>query len=154
MIKVEKSIEIDAPAEAVFAYLIDPARMPEYFIGIDEVKDIQRLPDDRYTYTVVSKILGMRLESKSEHLEVVPNERLVEKTQSALAEFTQFLRFERLETGKTRVSVDGEYTLRGAGPLAMYGEPYFARYIERGTETIMQALKARFEAETLAPMPG
>ena len=154
MIKVEKDVVIDAPAQALFAYLIDPAHMPEYFEGIDEVKDIHRLPDGRYTYTIVSRILGLRLESKSEHLEIVPNERLVEKTQSTLADVTQSIRFERLEANKTRVSVAGEYTLRGTGPLAMYGEPYFATYIERGTETILNALKARLEVRKPAATPS
>jgi uncharacterized protein YndB with AHSA1/START domain len=65
MLRFEKSIEVDAPVEQVFAYLLDPAHLPEYMTGGGVVKDIQRLPDGRYTHTEVSKFLEAVRDSRS-----------------------------------------------------------------------------------------
>ncbi len=58
MITIEKTIEIEAPVEQVFGYTSDPAHTPEYMPSAYKVKDLQRLPDGRYTYTLVNKLLG------------------------------------------------------------------------------------------------
>ncbi len=145
MIKIEKSIVVDAPIEQVFAYVVDPARQTEYMPGTDEVKDIQRLPDGRRTYTNVSKLLGLHLDFKCEQTEVVPNERIVEKTQGAGFDGTWTERFERLEDGKTRVSIVGETTIH-AGPLSKFGEGFFEKYMNHSVEMSAEAAKAHIEA--------
>jgi uncharacterized membrane protein len=153
MIRFEKSIEVDAPVEKVFAYLNDPAHEPEYMPGIDEVKDIQRLPDGHYTYTEVSKLLGLHLDWKSEATEVVPNERIVGKSRGGGVDGVVTQRFERLEDGKTRVSVVGETTLH-AGPLAKFGESFLAKYMDHSMEMAMVAAKAHIETEAPVATPG
>lgn len=144
MITIQKSIVTDAPAEQVFAYLNDPARQPEYMTGTDEVKDIQRLPDGRYTYTNVSKFLGLSVDFKCEQIEVVPNERIVEKMHGAGMDGTVTERLEPLEGGKTRVSLVAESTIH-AGPLAKLGEAFFAKYFDHSVEMSMEAAKAHIE---------
>lgn len=153
MIKTEKSIVIDAPVEQVFAYLSNPERELEYSPGIDEVKDIQRLPDGRYTYTASGKFLGLHFDFKAEQVEVVPNERIVEKSHGAGMDDTSTELFERLEGGKTRVSFTSETTLH-AGPLAKFGESFFAKYFDHGTEMGMEAAKAHIETGTPAATPS
>ncbi|HET9979426.1 MAG TPA: SRPBCC family protein [Ktedonobacterales bacterium] len=145
MLRLEKSIEVDAPVEQVFAYLVDPAHLPEYETGGGEVKNIQRLPDGRYTYTEVSKLLGIHSESKGEQVEVVPNERIVWRDEGGGMDSTMTERFERLPEGKTSVTVVSETTLH-AGPFAKFGEAFFAKYFDRGIEMAMEAAKARIEA--------
>jgi uncharacterized protein YndB with AHSA1/START domain len=144
MITVEKSIVVDAPVEQVFAYIVDPTHVPEYVPGGGEVKDVQRLPDGRYTYTDVSKFLGLHAESKCEQVEVVPNERIVEKQQGGGMDTTMTERFERLPDGKTRVSLVSETTLH-AGPFAKFGETFLAKYFDHGMEMAMEAAKAHIE---------
>ncbi len=146
MFRFEKSIEVDAPVEQVFAYVVDPAHIPEYESGIPEVKDIQRLPDGRYTYTEVSKFPGLQVEFTCEQVEVVPNERIVEKSHGAGLEDITTTRFEALESGKTRVTMAGETTLHGVGPLAKYGEPFFTKYFDHATKMCMEAIRAHIEA--------
>lgn len=153
MIKTEKSIVIDAPVEKVFAYIVDPARAPEYMTGTDEVKDIKRLPDGRYTYTAVSKFLGMHVDFDDEQVEVVPNERIVEKMHGAGMDSTVTERFERLEDNKTRVSMVGETTLH-AGPLAKFGESFFSKYFDHGVEMAMEAAKAHIEVAAPVTSPS
>ncbi len=146
MIKMEKSIEVDAPVEQVFAYVADPAHYPEYMPYSGEVKDIQHLPDGRYTYTAVGKFLGMHVDSKAEQIEVIPNERIVEKSHGGGMDDITTMRFERLEGGKTRVSMVSETTLHGAAPLAKFGEAFLEKYFDHGMEMGMEAAKAHIEA--------
>lgn len=153
MIKTEKSGVIDAPVEQVFAYVSDPTHEPEYMTGTDEVKDIQRLPDGRYTHTNVSKFLGLHMDFKNEQTEVIPNERIVEKMEGAGMDGTVTFRFEPLAGDKTRVSVVGETTLH-AGPLAKFGEAFLAKYFDHGVEMSVEAAKAHIEAGTTAPTPS
>jgi uncharacterized membrane protein len=153
MITFEKSIEVDAPVEQVFAYLLDPVHGPEYMTGTDEVKDIQRLPDGRYTYTTVSKFLGLHWEDKTEQTEVIPNERIVQKSHGGGVDGVVTERLEPLEGDKTRVSVAAESTLHG-GPLAKFGEAFLTKYMHHGVEMAMEAAKAHIETEVGAATPS
>ena len=146
MIKMEKSVEVDAPVEQVFAYLVDPKHTPEYTPGMYEVKDIHRLPDGHSTYTGVARLLGLPVEFKAEQVEVIPNERIVEKSHGAGMDAITTERFERLEGGKTRVSLSSETTLHGAGPLGKFGESVLEKYFDHGTEMGIAAAKAHIEA--------
>ncbi len=149
MIKSEKSIVFDAPVEAVFAYLIDPAHMPEYEPSLHEVKDIQSLPNGGFTYTAVVRALGLHVEFKCEQTEVIPNERIVETMHGAGMDGVTTHRFEALEGGKTRLSIVSETTLN-AGPLAKFGEAFFEKYFDHDDEMALQAAKAQIEAKTPA----
>ena len=40
MAKINKSIEIKAPAEKVFAYAANPMATPEWIVGMMEVSDV------------------------------------------------------------------------------------------------------------------
>ncbi len=152
MFTLQKSIEIEAPVEQVFAYINDPMHESEYMPGTDEVKDIQRLPDGRYTHTNVSKFLGLHLDFKDEQVEVIPNERIVEKMHGAGMDSTITFRFERLGDRKTRVSFVAESSLH-AGPLAKFGEAFMARYTDHGTAMAMEAAKAHIEANVPTGAP-
>ena len=145
MFTVDKSIDVDASIEQVFAYLADPTFAPEYMTGSSEVKDIQRLPDGRYTYTEVDKFLGVSMDSRCEQTEVVPNERIVEKWSGTGMDGVVTERLEALEGGKTRVTLHGESSLH-AGLLAKLGGPFMERYMNHSVDLAMQAAKAHIEA--------
>jgi carbon monoxide dehydrogenase subunit G len=58
MATIDKSIDIEAPAQRVFALLTDPKRLPEYAPGVISVEEIrqteQHLDDSfRATYSVL-----------------------------------------------------------------------------------------------------
>lgn len=147
MIKMEKSIVVSAPVEQVFAYINDPARELEYMTGVDEVKDIKRLPDGRYSFTEVDKFLGMHFDTKCEATEVVPNERIVEKMRGGGMDGVMTMRFEPLEGGKTRVSLTAETNIH-AGPVSKFSEAFMVKYMDHGTSMAMEAAKAHIEAES------
>ncbi len=145
MLKIEKSIVIDAPVETVFAYANDPNRAPEYYAGVDDVKDIRPLPNGGYTFKSTYKIAGLHTEVTGEDIEVVPNERFVAKFRSALDDVNLTVTFERLDGGKTRVTCHEEHTLHG-GILGTLGEPFLAKYLDHAAEQTQATLKARIEA--------
>ncbi len=145
MLRFEKRIVIDAPVDEVFAYTVDPTHKPAYFVGVEEVKDIQRLPTGGYTFTTVSKLLGLHVQGKTEQVEFVPNERFVALEHTPVMDVTLSLRFETLDSRKTVVSGYAEYTFAG-GFLGKLSEPLLARYVEHAAERSLVALKAHIEA--------
>ncbi len=149
MLRLERNIVIDAPVEDIFTYVVDPAHAPEFWVGVDAVKDIQRLPDGRYTFTVVAKRLGLVDEEKFEYTEIVPNERIVAKGHSPFVDIEISLRFERLGSRQTLASSLIAYAFTG-GPLAKFGEVFLGKYLDHATMMTADALKARIEAGILA----
>lgn len=154
MFTLEKSIEVDAPIKTVFAYIVDPAHQPEWDPGVGAVKALQRLPDGRYTYTSVSKLLGLPLDLHEEQVKVIPNERIVLTTHGTGIDATTTFRFEPLEGGKTRVIFVSELTVQGPGPLAKFGESVLAKYMDHGIAMGLTAVQAHIEAEARSATPS
>jgi uncharacterized membrane protein len=72
MAKIQKSIQISAPVEKVFDYLLDPDNLPEIWPGLVEVKDIQRTPGGELSsYKWTYKMAGMRFEGTTETTESI-----------------------------------------------------------------------------------
>ncbi len=144
----EKSVVIDAPVDKVFAYVTDLEHLPEFWEGIDEVKDIHQLPNGDLAMTGVGHMLGLRIEATGEAVEFEPNKRVVVKVHSgSLYDGTVTLDFEGLEDEETRIHGTGEYTFTSGGPLAKLGEPFLAKYVDHAGEMTVAAAKARIEAE-------
>ena len=74
------------------------------------MKDLQRLPDGRYTYTLVNKLLGVHLDFACEQVEASLNERLIQKMQGTGIDSLKTQHFERLADGKTRLGLVAEIT--------------------------------------------
>ncbi len=146
MLTIEKSIEIDAPVEAVFAYAADPSHLPEYYTDVREVRDLRQLPNGGYTATL------WPLAATIETVELVPNERIVSHGQwgGPFGDVTMTTTFERLDGDKTRVTLHEEHLFHG-GFFAKLGEKTTAGYLQRAAELTITALKARIEASVLAP---
>ncbi len=145
MIRTEKSIVIDVPVAEVFAYASDPQHVPEYFHGCLEVSDIRQLPNGGFACKSVNKFAGLRTEMTEETTEFVPNERLVTKGTSKLADVTITATFASVEDAKTRVTCIEEYTIHG-GFLAKLGDPFLNWYVGHGAELTQATLKAHVEA--------
>ncbi len=154
MFKLEKSIEVVAPVETVFSYIVDPTHQPEWDPGVDAVKAIQRLPNGGSTYTSVKKFLGLPLDLQEEQVEVIPQERIVLTTHGTGLDANTTFRFESPEGGTTRVRFVSEITLHGPGPLAKFGESVLAKYLDHGIEMGLVAVKAHIEAGIPAGTSG
>ena len=143
MATVKKSITINAPKEKVFDYIAEPRNMPEIWPSLIENKDIEQLPNGGYKYNWVYSMAGMRFEGTNEDLEVVPNQRIVSKTEGGIkSEITWEF---QPENGDTKVIFNGEYTV----PIPLIGklaEVFIVKQNENEAETILANLKARMEA--------
>lgn len=144
MAKTEGSIVIDAPVEVVFAYANDPKNLPDYWVGVTEVKDIKRLPNGGSSFKAVQKFAGMRFERTNEAVEYIPNERAVYKSYDTSGETTITAKYERMEGGKTRLS--GVTTYPVPTPiLGKMSESFYEQLYGHAMELTLESLKARME---------
>jgi uncharacterized protein YndB with AHSA1/START domain len=145
MLKYEKSFVINAPLEEVFTYTADPVHLPDYWVGVDAVKDIQRLPNGGYRFTSIVKMFGQPMESTTEEPEFVPNDHITAKVRSPFMDFTFTAFFERVAGNKTRLSSVFEYTFPPETE-AKIGAAFLAVYLDHELDLIAANLKACIEA--------
>jgi hypothetical protein len=107
-----------------------------------EAKDVQRLPNGGNKFRWVYKMAGMSFEGESEDTEVVPNERVVSKTEGGIeSEITWAF---QPENGGSNVTFEGEYTV----PIPLLGklaEAFIVKLNENEAEAILANLKSRME---------
>ena len=142
MVKIMKTTTIEAPPEKVFGYL-EPMHLPEIWPSMVEVKDVEKLPDGGWRYRWVYKMAGIHFKGESETVEIVPNERRVDKTKGGIE--STFIWTFKPEDGHTRVELEVDYTV----PVPVLGklaEPFVAKMNEREAETVLANLKDRLEA--------
>lgn len=145
MLRTEKSIVIDAAVDEVFAYTVDPQHLPEFFTGVLDVSDIERLPTGGYACKTVNKFAGVHTGMTGKTTAFVRNERIVWEATGKLADVTITVTFQPVESTKTRVTCIEEYTFHG-GFLGKLGEPFLGKYIDHAAEMTQETLKARIEA--------
>jgi uncharacterized protein YndB with AHSA1/START domain len=143
MAKVERSIQINAPVEKVYDYLVDPNNLPEIWPSLVEVKDIQRSPGGEVSsYKWTYKMAGMRFEGTTEITELVPNQRLIIKDSGGI-QGTRTTTIQPVDDG-TRLAVEQEYTV----PVPLLGrlaEPFILKQNENEADVFLANLKARME---------
>jgi uncharacterized membrane protein len=142
MAKIEKSISINAPVEKVFEFMSKPENLPEIWPSLQEVRNVQSLPNGSYCYDWTYKMAGVRFDGKAEWTEFVKNQRIVDKNESGIP--STFIWTYRAEDGGTRVSVSVDYTIPGA-VLGKLAEPIIHKMNEHEAETVLANLKARME---------
>ncbi len=143
MATVKKSITISAPVEKVFEYINVPSNLTEIWPSMVEAKDVQRLPNGGNRFRWVYKMAGMSFEGISEDTDVVPNKRIVSKTEGGIESKITWIT--QPEDGGTNVTFEGEYTV----PIPLLGklaEAFIVKLNEHEAEAILANLKARMEA--------
>ena len=79
MAKVERNITINAPVEKVFSYITDPNNQLEWLPSVTDIRDITgQGKGQKFGFTY--KMMGITFKGESEAMEVIPNERIVEKS--------------------------------------------------------------------------
>jgi uncharacterized membrane protein len=143
MVKIERSVFINAPVEKVFEYHTNPMNNPEYWPSFVEAKDIEDAPSGGKNFSWVYKMAGIRLEGNSEALEYVHNERYVTKSKGGIE--SKFVYQYEPEGEGTRVSMEVEYVV----PIPVIGklaESFILKTNEREADTVLSNLKDRMEA--------
>lgn len=142
MAKVEKSVRINTPVERIFDYINTPTNLPEFWPSMVEAKDIQKLPNGGNRFRWVYKMAGMRFEGISEDTDVVPNQKVVSKTEGGLESIVTWDL--QTEGESTIVRFLAEYTV----PIPLLGklaEAFIVRQNEHESEVLLANLKDRME---------
>lgn len=143
MIGASKTVTINAPVEKVFAFMENPANLPEIWPSMIDVTNIKEFPDNKYTYDWTYKMAGMKFHGAAETLEYMPNKRIVVKTTKGIE--SEFKWDYRPEGDGTKLTVEVEYNV----PIPLVGklaESLIVRQNEREAEILLDNLKMRMEA--------
>jgi uncharacterized protein YndB with AHSA1/START domain len=143
MARIEFTTEVNRPIEEVFAYLTDPANLPEWQSGVIEGRLEGSGPVGVGSRMVeVRKFLGKRMESTLEVTEYESNRRFAFKVVSGPVPFRVDHTF-KPSNGATRIHVAGEGEPGGFFRLA---EPLVIKAVERETKKDFETLKDLLEA--------
>lgn len=145
IVKIEKSITIDAPVEEVFDYTTTPEHLPEYLVSMLSVKDVKHLPNGDSSFKYNAQMFGFQAEGTGECKEKILNERATLKVHGAGMEFTAPTTFERIAGGKTRVASVAEYRFEEGAPITKFDETFLKKYLELASEFTFYTLKGRIE---------
>jgi uncharacterized protein YndB with AHSA1/START domain len=148
VIRFEFSVNIDRPASEVFAYLTDPANLPEWQSSAIEAHwEGEKAKGGRVKE--VRKFLGRRMESELEVTEYEPDRRFGLKVLTGPVPFSVHHRLEA-RNGGTTLTFTGEGEPGGFFKLA---EPIVARTAERQFRGDFETLKDVLEARAGASRP-
>ncbi len=143
MVKVERTIHINAPVAKVIGYLEDPNNLPEIWPSLIEVKDVKQLPERvGSSYRWVYKMAGMRFEGTTEVVEYDANRRVVLKDKGGI-EANRTNTFQS-DNGGTKLSMVVEYTV----PIPLLGklaEAFIRKENEHEADALLANLKDRME---------
>jgi len=138
---INTSINIQAPVEEVFAYVTDPMNLPEWLVGLVEVKDVTGAGvGQRHHWTY--NMIGMPLRGETTISEHVPNERWVTDGKGGITSSFAFT-FAPHESG-TKLDLSIDYTI----PVPVLGklaEKLVLKRHQRDADASMENLKERLE---------
>ena len=138
MVKLERSIFINAPVEKVFTYHADAHNSPEYWPSFVEVKDVETLPNGGQKFGWVYKMAGIKLNGSTTTPEYEENKKLVTKSEGGID--STFTYTYEPEGDGTRFNMVVEYDI----PVPVVGklaESFILKMNEREADTVMGNLK-------------
>ena len=141
MPKINKSININAPVEKVFAYVTDPTKGPEWLVGWTEVTDVTGSGVGQH-YHWKYNMVGIPLRGETTVREHVPNERRVTEGKGGVTSTWTFT-FAPHEGG-TKLDLELDYTI----PVPVLGklaEQLVLKRNQREADMSMQNIKERLE---------
>ena len=145
MVRVEISTEIKRPVAEVFAYVSDPANLPEWNSLVNEASASET--PVRVGTKIMSRIkfLGRKFESTAEVTEFVRDKKFVFKGDNPFpATITNLY---EAATGGTKVTQIGEFE---PGGFFKVGEPILVRITKKQFEAQLDTLKELLEARAPA----
>jgi carbon monoxide dehydrogenase subunit G len=145
MFTARDDVEIDADVASVFAFLDDPHNHAAVTPRLEDVRDIERLPNGgkrlRYTY----RMAGLGIDGELVQTVHEPNERMTFELRGRLTGSID-LTFEPTDGG-TRLTYAAEYDLP-ENALTALGKPVVTRFNERQVRATLDAVAERFESES------
>jgi coenzyme Q-binding protein COQ10 len=143
MVKISRSVVINAPVEKVFEYATNPESLLEFWPSMVEVKDVHAGQGVGDNYRWVYKMAGMRLEGQAECVEYTVNEHVTMKNTGGVP--STFVWNYSPENGGTKVTMEAEYTIP-VPLLSKLAEAFIVKGNEHEADALMANLKARMES--------
>lgn len=141
--RYELAVEIARPPAEVYAYLADPAHLPDWQADVEEVRAAAGAPlQAGATFTEVRSFLGKRAESTLEVTAAEPGREFSLRTLSGPVQVEIRHLLEPAGDG-TRVRVEAE---ADPGKLFGLGGPFLRKAAERRARGDFERLKALLEA--------
>jgi uncharacterized membrane protein len=142
-VDVVTEIVIDRPVAEVAAYASDPSNAPVWYANIESI-DWKTDPPARSgtAVTFVAHFLGRRLEYTYEFVEVVPEQRLVMRTQDGPFPMETTYTWAAVHSGSTRMTLRNRGTPAGFSKLVA---PVMAPAMRRANRKDLAKLKAILE---------
>lgn len=144
MATLTRSLIMKAPVEKIFAFMDDPFNLlGGVWPSLNEVKNVEKLPNGGVCYQYSLKVLGMTIAGTSEDIEHVPNVRTVSKSTGGM-DSVATVSFAPGGQG-TLVTITYEFTV----PVPLVGklaETVAVKMNEKEVETMLANIKAKMEA--------
>ena len=141
MARVEKEVTVVAPLDQVCSYITEPSNVPEFWPSVQEIKNVEPLPNGGFSGRWLYKMLGVTFEGTGIYTEVVPNQWLVIETSGGIKSRITWTFRARGEI--TRVTLTIEYSV----PIPLLGklaEAIIVKMNDQEADLVMANLKARF----------
>ncbi len=145
--KVEQSIIINLTPEETFAYMSNLENLVDWssvVISVRKISSEEMLIGTTFRYTI--RILGRWFDTTFEIIECVPNRYLTIKSITGVAPSLICYRYELVEDGVTKVSV--EEIIHFTGGFLGFAEPVVTGVIRRQLANDLLTLKDLLETKT------
>jgi uncharacterized membrane protein len=152
MKKLQKKIEIKAPAQRVYDYLMQPANLPGIWPNLVSVSNVVPGAGGRYDFDWVFKMAGIHFRGHAKCEEAVPGKRSRFHNEGGIPS-TFLWTFEGLDGTGTRLNLDVEYAMP-APVLGRVAEALAAKINERDIETLLANLKDVLEQRETVGAPA
>ncbi len=143
MRKITKSIDVAASPSTVYAFITEPANLPQVWPSLVSVSNVKRSPDGSHSFEWVYKLGGMRLRGHAETVRAQPNEYLEVDNERGVPSHFRWRCEPRGSSTRVVLEVDYEIPALVIGRLA---EPIVAKMNEREMDELLSNVKAAVES--------
>lgn len=144
MAEIRRNIFINAPVEKVFDVAMHQERLPEWLVGMEEVRDVPPGPPEvGTTYEWTYSMGGVRFQGTNTVTEIVPNARfVVESTGGINSTWTWIY---EVQEGGTLLTCEMSYSVPGGG-LGRFADKLLVertnvKSLERSLDNIKQLVE-------------
>jgi len=151
MAKITKNLQIHAPVEKVFAFIIDPNNLPDIWPGSLVMKEVKRSALGGFNPRWVFKLARIPIEAAFEVTDIIPNQRLEQLSTRGI--HTTLCFSLQPQEGGTHLTLDLEMLI----PFPVLGavaEAFVILVVNHLVDGILANLKAKLEVLAINSQPA
>ncbi len=152
MKKINRTIDIKAPAQRVYDFLTQPSNLPSIWPNMVSVSNIVARAGGAHDFDWVYKMAGLHFKGHAKTEEAQPG-KLVRMRNEGGIPSTFLWTYQGLDGSGMRLSVEIEYTIP-APVIGKIAEAIVAKINERDADTLLANLKDVMESSTASTAVG